>query len=130
MNPRVEIKAFIRRKEDPILKRDQDIWSVWWRGQGEKDCYRCGLKGHLARSCGAYGRKVQEKDREQRERTQVRPSTYAEKAGGQQQRVDMFEKEVRMHKEAVAVAVATEKESSEEIVDRAIDQETVEDTIL
>ena len=35
VNPDAEIKTFIRRQEDPIRRRDQDIWSVWWRGQGE-----------------------------------------------------------------------------------------------
>ena len=32
VSPEVQMKTFIRRKEDPLMRRDQDIWSIWWRG--------------------------------------------------------------------------------------------------
>ena len=77
------------------------------------------MKGHLARACGAYTRKVQEREREQKERTQnTRAPNYAEKAGGQS--VDMVvEEEVvvaETKEKEVVVAETTEKESTEVVV--------------
>ena len=106
------------------MRRDQDIWSIWWRGQGEKDCYRCGEKGHLARQCGAYGRRMQERAREQ-----GRQPTWAEMARGRVEDTVETSIETVVEKPTEEQVVQTTEES-EAMATEVTAQAAVEETLL